>query len=164
MCILTEEEFERKYHLYSQELMDISFGYTRNKDDSLDIIQNVFYKFFKINKKFPTILDEKYWLIRITINESIDFLRKRKRTILLDEVTINSFLNNQAESEDNLRLIKISEVVESLKEKYRVVIILYYYDSLQIKDIAKVLNIKEDAVKKRLERARKMIKEEMEEF
>lgn len=73
---ISKEEFEKKYKIYSQELMNISFGYTRNKNDSLDVIQNVFYKFFNYNKTFPTPNDEKYWLIRVTINESKDLLRK----------------------------------------------------------------------------------------
>lgn len=163
MYILTEEEFEKKYNLYSQELMNISYGYTRNRDDSLDIIQNVFYKFFNSHKSFPSQLDEKYWLIRITINECKDLLRKKSRITILDEDTINSISFKNDTDEENLRLYKLSEKVEKLPEKYRVVIILYYYDSLPVKEIEKILKISESAVKKRLERARTMLKKEMEE-
>ena len=41
--------------------------------------------------------------------------------------------------------------------------ILYYYDSLPINEIMKILNLSESAVKKRLERARNMLRKEMEE-
>lgn len=47
--------------------MNITFGYTRNKYDSLDIIQDVFLKLFTCNKKFYSLQDEKRWLIRVTI-------------------------------------------------------------------------------------------------
>jgi len=160
---ISKEEFEEKYKLYSQELMNISFGYTRNKDDSLDVIQNVFYKFFNYNKTFPTLNDEKYWLIRVTINESKDLLRKKTRITILDENEIDtiSFKNNT--DQERLKLYKLTEKVEQLPEKYRVVTILYYYDSLPINEIMKILNLSESAVKKRLERARNMLRKEMEE-
>lgn len=160
---ISKEEFEEKYKLYSQELMNISFGYTRNKDDSLDVIQNVFYKFFNYNKTFPTLNDEKYWLIRVTINESKDLLRKKTRITILDENEIDtiSFKNNT--DQERLKLYKLTEKVEQLPEKYRVVTILYYYDSLSVNAIMKILNLSESAVKKRLERARTMLRKEMEE-
>ena len=160
---ISKEEFEEKYKIYSQELMNISFGYTRNKDDSLDVIQNVFYKFFNYNKTFPTLNDEKYWLIRVTINESKDLLRKKTRITILDENEIDtiSFKNNT--DQERLKLYKLTEKVEQLPEKYRVVTILYYYDSLSVNEIMKILNLSESAVKKRLERARTMLRKEMEE-
>ena len=49
-----------------------------------------------------------------------------------------------------------------LPVKYKTVIILHYYDFMPIKDIARTLNISEGAVKKRLERARKQLKEYLE--
>lgn len=54
-------------------------------------------------------------------------------------------------------------MVENLPEKYRVVTILYYYDSLPVKEIMQILKLSESAVKKRLERARNMLKKKMEE-
>ena len=162
MSLISKEEFEIKYRLYSQELMNISYGYTKNKDDSLDVIQNVFSKFFNINKSFKTPNDEKYWLIRVTINESKDFLRKNSRTTNLEEDAIDS-LNYNDDNINDLRLKKLSLLVKQLPDKYRKVIILHYYDSLPIKDITNILHISESAIKKRLERARNMLKEEMEE-
>lgn len=160
---LSKEEFEEKYHLYAQELMNISYGYTRNKEDSLDIIQNVFYKFFTCNKEFSCLADEKYWLIHVTINECKDLLRKKARFETLDEKTIDTFSLKNYTIEKSKELYTLAEKVERLSEKYRVVIILYYYDSLPIKEISKVLKISETAVKKRLERARIILKKEMEE-
>ena len=160
MYILSEQEFNKKYELYSQELMNISYGYTKSKDDSLDIIQNVFTKLVNNPKQFNNLNEEKYWLIRITINECKDFLRKKSKRPIINADLVNSFSNYDSETEN---LHYIADVVKTLPEKYRVVIILFYWDSLSIKEIAKVLKVSEDAVKKRLERARKLIKQEMEE-
>ena len=160
MYILSEQEFNKKYELYSQELMNISYGYTKSRDDSLDIIQNVFTKLVNNPKQFNNLNEEKYWLIRITINECKDFLRKKSKRPIINADLVNSFSNYDSETEN---LHYIADVVKTLPEKYRVVIILFYWDSLSIKEIAKVLKVSDDAVKKRLERARKLIKIEMEE-
>ena len=160
MYILSEQEFNKKYELYSQELMNISYGYTKSRDNSLDIIQNVFTKLVNNPKQFNNLNEEKYWLIRITINECKDFLRKKSKRPIINADLVNSFSNYDSETEN---LHYIADVVKTLPEKYRVVIILFYWDSLSIKEIAKVLKVSEDAVKKRLERARKLIKIEMEE-
>ena len=161
MCALSRENFDKKYNLYSQELMNISYGYTKNKDDSFDIIQKVFYKLFNSNKSFKTPNDEKYWLIRITINESKDFFRQKKKIEILDEKAIDSLSYNEEENKD-IRLHMLAKLVKELPDEYRAVIILHYYDSLAIKDISKILKISENAVKKRLERARNMLKIQME--
>ena len=140
--------------------MNISYGYTKSRDDSLDIIQNVFTKLVNNPKQFNNLNEEKYWLIRITINECKDFLRKKSKRPMINADLVNSFSNYDSETEN---LHYIADVVKTLPEKYKVVIILFYWDSLSIKEIAKVLKVSEDAVKKRLERARKLIKIEMEE-
>lgn len=163
MFNLSKEEFEKKYRLYSQELMNISFGYARNKDDSLDIIQNVFYKYFNANKVFKNPNEEKYWLIRVTINESKDFLRKKKKLTIVNEEELDIVSYDNEDKHNNKELQKLSILVKQLPEKYRRVIILHYYDSLSIKEIVNILNISESAIKKRLERARNILKQEMEE-
>lgn len=160
MYILSEQEFNKKYELYSQELMNISYGYTKSKDDSLDIIQNVFTKLVNNPKQFNNLNEEKYWLIRVTINECKDFLRKKSRRPIVNADLVNSFAKIDSEDE---QLHYLADVVKTLPEKYKVVIILIYWDSLSIKEIAIVLKVSEDAVKKRLERARKLVKQEMEE-
>ena len=160
MHILSEQEFNKKYELYSQELMNISYGYTKNRDDSLDIIQNVFTKLVNNSKQFNNLNEEKYWLIRVTINECKDFLRKKSRRPIVNADLVNSFVKTDSEDE---QLHYVADVVKTLPEKYRVVLILFYWDSLSIKEIASVLKVSEDAVKKRLERARNLIKQEMEE-
>ncbi len=161
MYTLSREEFDIKYNKYSQELMNISYGYTKNRDDSFDVIQNVFYKLFNSNKSFKTDNDEKYWLIRVTINESISILRRRKKEILVDENTMDVVSEEIADKDKELKLEKLSLLVKKLSKNYKSVIILFYYDSLSIKEIKDILNISESAVKKRLERARDVLRKRM---
>lgn len=157
---ISEEKFNIIYDEYSQELFNIAYGYSRNKDDSNDIVQNVFMKFIQLNKEFKTSDDMKYYLVRMTINESINLVKSyTKRKVLLDNEYIANVPNFQNEDE---KLCKISYLINILPMKYKTIIILHYYDMMRIKDIAKTLNISESAVKKRLERGRHFLKSYLE--
>lgn len=159
MASLTNEEFNIKYKLYSQELMNISYGYTKNRLDSEDIIQNVFIKYINSNINFKNANEEKYWLIRVCINECKNYLKSSyKNKIILNDEIIDISLDDSSDK----KLHILANLVKNLPEKYRIVIILFYYDSLSISDISLIIKASSSAVKKRLERARLMLKKEME--
>lgn len=158
MVRFTNQEFKEKYELYAQMIMNISYGYTKNKLDSEDIIQNVFVKFLKCRKEFKSLEDEKYWLIRVTINECKNFLKNSYNTkVLLDEKVV---LNTKVEEDDKTPLM--FDYVKKLPDKYKKPIILHYYNSLPIKEVSEILKISISSVKKQLERGRKILKEMME--
>lgn len=155
---MTELEFEEKYQIYSQTIFNIAYGYTKNVQDSEDIVQNVFVKLILNQKVFKTSNDEKYWLVRVCINECINFVKSthKKKIVLNDEIVLSS-PNHQEESSG-----EITYYVSLLPEKYKIPIILYYYDNFKVNEISEYLGISEAAVRKRLERARDIIKEKME--
>ncbi len=157
---MTEQEFNYRYELFAQDLFNISYGYTRNVQDSEDIVQNCFIKLLENTKDFKTINDEKFWLIRVCINECINFVKSshHKKVVLNNDIIFSSS-DKQNNSKENTNLMLI---VSSLPEKYRIVIICYYYDSFKVSEISNLLGISEASVRKRLERARDIIKEKME--
>ena len=153
---ITTDVFNEAYSSFAKEIFNVAYGYLRNKDDAIDIVQNVFLKLLSTKEDFNTLLNIKYYLIRLTINECINFLKSKyhKMVTLNDEIIMNTpQINNDDE------LVKIANAVMLLPNKYKKVIILHYYDSMKIKEIADVLKISESAVKKRLERARTFMKE-----
>lgn len=153
---ISEKQFDYVYNEYAKELYNIAYGYTRNRDDSIDIMQNAYVVLLESNKKFESNEHIKYFLIRVTINESLDLLKSasKKRVIKNNDVVVNFPETKKEELPYDL-----SEIVNTLPEKYKTIIILHYYDDMKIKDISNVLKISEPAVKKRLERARNLIKE-----
>ena len=156
---ISEKQFDYVYNEYAKELYNIAYGYTRNRDDSIDIMQNAYVVLLESNKKFESNEHIKYFLIRVTINESLDLLKSasKKRVIKNNDVVVNF-----PETEKEELQYDLSEIVNALPEKYKTIIILHYYDDMKIKDISSVLNLSEPAVKKRLERARNLIKETIE--
>ena len=153
---ISEKQFDYVYNEYAKELYNIAYGYTRNRDDSIDIMQNAYVVLLESNKKFESNEHIKYFLIRVTINESLDLLKSasKKRVIKNNDVVVNF-----PETEKEELQYDLSEIVNTLPENYKTIIILHYYDDMKIKDISNVLKISEPAVKKRLERARNLIKE-----
>ena len=153
---ISEKQFDYVYNEYAKELYNIAYGYTRNRDDSIDIMQNAYVVLLESNKRFESNEHIKYFLIRVTINESLDLLKSanKKRVIKNNDVVVNFPETKKEELPYDL-----SEIVNTLPEKYKTIIILHYYDDMKIKDISNVLKISESAVKKRLERARNLIKE-----
>ena len=153
---ISERQFDYVYNEYAKELYNIAYGYTRNRDDSIDIMQNAYVVLLESNKKFESNEHIKYFLIRVTVNESLDLLKSasKKRVIKNNDVVVNFPETKKEELPYDL-----SEIVNTLPEKYKTILILHYYDDMKIKDISNVLKISESAVKKRLERARNLIKE-----
>lgn len=96
MVFLSEQEFRVKYDLYAQMLMNISFGYTKNKLDSEDIIQNVFIKYLNVKQDFKSLEEEKYWLIRVCINECKNYLKSsyHHKVVLSEDIVRNYGTDN----------------------------------------------------------------------
>lgn len=159
---MTEEQFEQKYQLYSQDLFNVAYGYTRSVQDSEDIVQNVFIKLLQYEKDFKSSNDEKYWLIRVTINESINFVKSsHKKKIVLSEEIVHSTSDQPKENNDK-DIIRF--FVDKLPEKYKIVVVLFYFENMKTVEISNLLEISEAAVRKRLERAREILRKKMEAY
>lgn len=157
---LTIEDFESLINKYSQMIFNVAYSYTKNSFDSQDIVQEVFIKFYRARNSFETEEHIKNWLIRVTINESLDILRKNKNKVLVGDEYINILPETSEADEKNE---EIRRCVLSLKDSYKSVIILYYYDGYSIKEIANIFKVSENSIKIRLNRARTKLKEKINE-
>lgn len=151
---ISEQEFNEKYYLYKNTIYSIAFSYVHNTTDADDIVQDVFMKYLQSNTSFQTLDNEKYWLIRVTINTSKSFIKKAWK----QKVSLNDEIIDKTPQKDK-REDSMFEKVYNLPHIYKEVIILYYYEELSINDISKALKLSISAVKKRLERARNILKE-----
>lgn len=154
---ITDIDFSRAFNEYYSLLARIAYSYTLDKFDAEDVVQEVFIKFYRAHKNFNNHLDEKYWLIRVTINRSLDCIKQRKNNkILIDNEYINNLPDTSDADEKNEEMY---ECVCSLKDSYKTVIILFFYDNYNIKEISNILKISESNVTTRLNRAKKKLKE-----
>lgn len=154
---LSEQEFEKKYYMYKDTIYNIAFTYVHNESDASDIIQDVFMKYLKSNKSFPSNDDEKYWLIRVTINTCLSFIKSswKKKVELVEEIDLGG-----AYTQENFIYY---EAITTLPEIYKEVLILHYYENFKIEEISKILKTNNNVIKKRLQRAKLMLKEKIQE-
>ena len=123
------------------------YTYVRNIEDALDIIQESIYKAFLFKGSLKNIDYIKTWYYRILVNTSLDFLRKRKRLVVVDDETLSGFdLGKMDMYED----IDLNTAIKELPEDYRIIIILRYFEDLKIREIAEILNLNLNTVKTRL--------------
>ena len=127
-----------------------------------DIEDAVSEAVLKAYKNIKTLKDEvffKTWLIRIVINESNNLYKKRQREIAFEKDHFSKIKVN-----DTYKDLTLHNAINSLDDDLRTITILFYFEDLKYKDIAKVLGIKEGTVKSRLSRAKErlftMLKEE----
>lgn len=155
----TDIDFQATYKEYGEMLYRIAFVFLGNPDDTEDILQEVFISLFYNSPEFKSKEHEKAWLIRITQNKCINFLKSASRkSVPIDELQLPAYNENREEK------IDIIKNILSLPPKYKTAVILYYYNDYSVEEIAKTLKIGKSAVKMRLKRAREILKIELEDY
>ncbi|MFC4560165.1 sigma-70 family RNA polymerase sigma factor [Virgibacillus kekensis] len=149
------QAFERLVKDESEKLYKTAILYVRNKEDALDILQESIYKaFISMNQlKQPEYFNT--WLTRILIHTSYDFLRKRKK-IVLDENVMHEV--SEVNDQDIEGRIDLLNAVTKLNKNYQTVIILFYYHDLPINQIAETMGTPQNTVKTYLRRAKMELK------
>ena len=138
---------------YQTNLFVTAFNICKNAEDAKDVVQDTFIAYMTSNQKFNDEGHIRAWLFRVVINKAKDFNKsfwKRNRMPLEDYMETLPFETKEDSS--------LFEAVLNLPEKYRVVIHLFYYEDMSIKEISGVMRISESNVKVRLSRGRKLLK------
>lgn len=116
----------------------MAYVYVKNKDDALDIVQEVAYRSFK---KIDTLKKPEYfktWLIKISISCAIDCLRKNNKVVQLrpeHEELIDPYVEIIPLS------LTLDQLLDELNEDEKSIVILKFYEDYSFKEIAEMLNI-----------------------
>ena len=142
---------------YQDVIYRIAFTYCKNASDAEDITQEVFFRYLKSNGKFNGEEHLKAWLIKVAVNVSKSLLRSAwfKKTVPVSEH--ENMCSDEHEQSD------MYCAVMSLPEKYRSVVLLYYFEDYSVGEIAKILSRSATAVQTQLQRARAILKEKLKE-
>ncbi len=150
----------------------LCYSIMKNDQGVPDVVQNVFLSVFRGLQKFRGDASFKTWLYKITVHETMRYLKKRKRwTSLIDkgvplsngsDVTFVVFDNNA--SPEHLVLnaqtkALIEEAMDKLSDNHRIVLHLHYQEDFSVQEIAEILDIPIGSVKSRLHYARIQLKE-----
>ena len=156
------QAFEMLVKLYESKMYKTAKSILECEDDINEAIQQTIILTY--DKLYQLRNENKVgtWIMRILINQCKKIykqneLRNRKNVNLEDNI---EKININEEKDD---YSFVDNAIHRLDAKYREIIILYYYDELKIKDIAKVLKIPQGTIKTRLNRVRKKLNEILEE-
>ena len=154
--IYSDAEFNEKYNKYCNLVYRTAYQYLFNIEFAEDVTQEAFVKLLTYDKDFHDDEHEKAWLLRVTINLCKNILKSKSYQNLELKNEIAIYENAFEENSDNK--IDISIYLKHLSAEQRTAIYLYYYERLKIKEISKVMKIKENTVKSHLKRAKQNLK------
>jgi RNA polymerase sigma-70 factor, ECF subfamily len=168
-----EEAFRALIRRYQKALYSVAYGITLDRDESQEILQEVFIKVYRSIGSFREESSLSTWLHRITVNLCLNWQRKSKRRPRWDS---NS--SGRKDSAERLRqggdkdrpdvLYEEKELtvwfkrwLQGLPEEERTVFVLKEANGLSYEEIARILHIKRGTVSSRLFYARKKLKESL---
>lgn len=152
-------EFRELYDRQITRVYKLALVLLGSVADAEDVAQTVFLKIWEKNPKFHDVNHETAWLLTTTRNLCRDlqksYYRKHRTAIEDAPEKAVSFASNA----DN----EIWQALQSLSEKYRVVLYLYYYEGYPVKELSVLLGRRESTLQTQLATGRKLLKESLSE-
>ncbi|WP_033412079.1 RNA polymerase sigma factor [Segetibacter koreensis] len=150
-----ETAFSYLYDHYSASLYSVILSIIPDRELSNDILQEVFVKIFRQIETYDSSKGRLFtWMLNIARNASIDALRSKnyQRSQQNRELTENVY-ERGGSTQTNTDKIGLRKIVNKLKEEYRVLVELSYFEGFTQEEISKMLNIPLGTVKTRLRTA-----------
>ena len=163
---MTAKEFEELLDIYGNDIYRFCLHIMRNRENADYLYQDTVLTAFRKVDTLNLSDNPKSYLLSVAVKLSHNFFRKEKRKnekiILSADETLNALPDNndiRLSSEEKALKAALRKAVTSLEEKYRIPVVLYYFDEQNLGYISKIMKIPEGTVKSRLHKARTLIAE-----
>ena len=163
---MTAKEFEELLDIYGNDIYRFCLHIMHNRENADDLYQDTVLTAFRKVDTLNLSDNPKSYLLSVAVKLSHNFFRKEKRKnekiILSADETLNALPDNndiRLSSEEKALKAALRKAVTSLEEKYRIPVVLYYFDEQNLGYISKIMKIPEGTVKSRLHKARALIAE-----
>ncbi|MDD5738434.1 MAG: RNA polymerase sigma factor [Candidatus Pacebacteria bacterium] len=150
------EKYEEKIKRYIKKFIQGA--------EAEDITQDIFLKAFKNINSFKVELKFSPWLYRISHNEMVNFLKKKKTLPLFDfDVFLPHYhvsqkeMENEADKKEELEQFK--KCLDRIEPKYKEVVVLYYFENLSYQEIATITHSPVSTVGVKIKRAKEKLKQ-----
>lgn len=153
--MLDKDSFCDLIRLHEKSMYALTFSIVRNDTDAAEVISEAIYRAYKNLSSLKDIKSFKPWILKIVHNSAVDYIRKNTKIVSIDDIEIP----DDGVENEIIKTVSLREAVDSLSHPYRTVIVLYYYEDIPIAQIASITNTTVIAVKQRLSRARKQLRE-----
>lgn len=161
--LLTIHNLKEIMNLYTESLIRLAYYYVKDRHVAEDIVQEVFIKIYHHPDKYEERGQLQAYLYKMTANKSKDYLRSwsYKKVQLQNKIFPST---SKMEPDELVRKDEEAIVAEAILElplKQREVLIYFYFNEMNIKDIASILSIPESTVKTRLRRSKELLKNKL---
>jgi RNA polymerase sigma-70 factor (ECF subfamily) len=169
--------FDDLVRKYTPKLYGLVYNMTSNREDTADLLQDIFAKAYRSLKRFQGKSTFYTWIYSISVNMTLNFLKKRGRYTKLSMDDVDSGIQNDPDfikltsGDSPLRDVNIhelqkrlNEAMMKLSEDHRTVVTLYDVQGLQHSEISKILGVSEGTVRSRLFYAHRQLQTYLEDF
>ena len=153
-----KEAFGELIIMHQEYLYRLAYMYTKNEQDALDAVQECAMRAMISMDKLREPAYFKTWITRILINSIYLERKKRGKNSPFEECSEAAPMESVSIEERT----DLYDAIDLLPPAYKTVVILQYFQGMKVKDIAQVMNIPVGSVKAYLSRARKILRNQLE--
>jgi RNA polymerase sigma-70 factor, ECF subfamily len=144
---------------YERVVFNLALRMVNDREDARDLTQNVFIKAYRKLETFDRQRRFFSWIYRITINESLNLISRRKRHEELDEEIVSEERSPEERMDETQSQGLVQAAMMELSEDHRQTIILRHFLDQSHREMSELLDIPEKTVKSRLYTARQQLGE-----
>ncbi len=154
------DAFDELMTRYERMVFKLAHGFARNRQDALDITQQVFLKAYRSLASFRRDANLRTWLMRIAYNEGVSWVRANGRPA--DAGALEALAEPATQEQQLLareRDARVERELQNLNDRYRLAITLRYRQGMPIEEIAAVMQCSEGTTKSMLFRGVRALRE-----
>ena len=170
--ISNSDNFQSIYNQYKVVVYNVALNYVQNIEDAEEITQDVFVKVFQSIETFKSNSSIKTWIYRITINQSLDFIKQKnskKRFFMFGIKSENEYeYQNSSDFEHPGILMENQEdakvlfsAINTLPENQKTAFILSKVDGSSNPEVAEIMEMSVSAIESLVFRAKSSLKEKL---
>ena len=151
LCKQDREIQQQVYTFYAPKMLSVCRQYIKDSHQAEEVLLNGFLKVFTKISSFNQKGSFEGWIRKIMVNECISFLRIKKNVFITHEYK-EEIIDNPDEQEKIINSDYLQKIIDELKPDLRIVFNLFVIEECKHKEIAKMLNISENASKLRFKK------------
>lgn len=169
--------FDQLILKYGDRLYGLIYNMTSHKEDTHDLLQDVFSRAYRSLPNFKGRSTFYTWLYQIAVNMTLNFLKRRKRRSAMslnpmdanameDPALVESGWRTDPERSTDLHELqkRLNEAMQQLSEPHRTVVVLFDIQGLPHREIAEILKISVGTVRSRLHYAHQHLQSHLQDF
>jgi RNA polymerase sigma-70 factor (ECF subfamily) len=163
-----QDAFEKLYDHYQPQIYRFVLVKVSHKEDAEDLTHQIFMNAWTNIRSYRDVgLPFSSWLYAIARNEVIDFYRRQKPRIPLDDYAAELIADQHTldvDTETRLSIERAMEAIRLLKPEHQDVILMRFVEEMSVREVAQTIGKSEGAIKVIQHRALKQLREILEEF